>query len=401
MVLRNRFRRVAQSDPWDEIDLDLGLVEEAAPFEIDSGLALAEGAAFELGPIGWAIGGVALAGYEIWKHRHKPTGDRLQHVALNPNLPALPAPKPSTKFKPDPDRVVRTSHLSNRAISMAYRRYKRKRSYRRRRPRRRVRRRRRTGRRMVASLGVGGPPKFQRMRHRLDTWTYLSAGIATGAKAHTDPYRIFDSQQGFDIKLNTLHDAIPATNVTATAVNASTTQRLPLFYETMSGLYKKYKVNNVYAEITFINNRPTFTASGTADEEVISRATEPVIVGIYPVDQSIDAEADLKDDDAFGYRAGAKTALLASQRAHTFRVKLNPARVLGLSNSFDSADYIPANVTSDPTKVAALRCVWTPMTTLATGNISDHAVSVFARIFWDVTWAGHDDTADHVKPAAT
>lgn len=316
-------------------------------------------------------------------------------------------PGPTTRRK-DPRRKRKTPRSYNAGYSMPYRRrYKRRRRPSRR--RRRVRRRRAS----FKGMGIGRPAKFHRMRHRLDCWVYLSAANASGNRPITSPYSILNNEQTFDIKMNCLHDPYFATTVGTANLNDDATQHLPLFYNTMSTLYSKYKVNNVYCEVTFINNRPVSTDSATLitgastrvndnqNEIPVLRAAEPVICGVFPVNQSVDTEALSANDDSWAYRPGAKSALVASQHAHTIRAKFNPARILGLANSFSSSDYVATDAASNPTKVSALRCVWVPPIVDGTTGDSDRAVSVFIRTWWDVTWADPKDTGDFIDPADT
>lgn len=352
--------------------------------------------------------GATVEGYHVEDADPIHMGADIKRVGVNRRPPRRKKKMPVRRK--DPPRYANAHKLN----IMPYRRKYRKRRYTRR--GRRVRRRRRA----VSTLAAGRPAKFHRMKHRLDSWMYLSAAEYAFAGHHTQPYQIFHNEQVFDIKLNDMHDPYSFANIAGTNTG-STTSVVPLFYNTMKSLYKTYKVNNVYVQLTFTNNRPIGTDSATTiafdsggagatttrvtknDGEVPAPLfSQPVIIGAFPVAGSTDAEtAAASNDSNWAYRPGAKSYLLHSQQSRTVTFKLNPANVIGLSNSWSSEAYYPSAADTAPTELSNLRVTWCPPVTDNTANDSDRAVSVFCRTWWDVTWAHPLNEGDSSRPGAT
>lgn len=317
---------------------------------------------------------------------------RKKRLGPTQNKPSFKQP-PYTRRRKDPH-------------TMAYRRYKRRAP---------ARKRRRKVRRRKSSKTLGRPAKQHRMKHRLDARLYLGAEEVAFTGKPKSPYQIFSTEQCLDIKLNNIHD--PYDTSTVVGINPTMTDVVPPFYNTMKSLYRTFKVNNVYVSLTFTNNRPIavdtvsgFNSAGTRvnnsspNEVPVLMPAEPIIVGAFPVHTNVDTLVNCTTDNNWPYRPGAKMALLHSQQSKTMTFKLDPAKIVGITNSFGSTEYFPSDASSAdpaPDAMASLRVCWVPPTAMTTANYSNRAVSVYTKVWWDVTWHQLLNEGDHTTPGAT
>lgn len=336
------------------------------------------------------------------------------------NAPPRRQPRaPPRRHSPIEDAEIphSSNHTSNTGYSgyMAYRR-KRFRPRRRRRVRRRRFRHRGRSRLFNANRNVAMPTKY-RMKHYYEIADYFNINQlfpqtpTPTSKQYPGEWAVIPNCQA-TLKCTSMHD--PHKPRAPIATGSYTSGHTPTWFDTMAGLYERYKVNSVYVVFDLHDGRlPTFAPvqdgySSTVKNYIFNNSNAPHYAHTYhnapwtlccyPEVQG-SGSGDTAIDAHWHLRPGSKSRTVLPSGRTRLTYKLNPHRVSGSKNSWSNTDIIVESPSSgdisDTSKSVYLRFGYTTWE-LPPGlgdtqlpNVAQYRL----RVWYDVTWAHPKETA--------